>query len=168
MGPRGMTDGLHIRPGAPGDAEAIAGMLAALADELGESGRCFSTPQTVRRDGFGPDAAFTCQLAVREAEPLGLALFLRYYSTHRAAAGVYVQDLWVAPAERSRRLGERLLHAAASFGAAQWGAAFLQLTVHDSNSAAMRFYERLGFALHGDRPMSVTGEAFKAMAGRHA
>lgn len=163
-----MTDDLHIRQGTPGDAEAIAGMLAALAGELGDDERFLTTPETIRRDGFGPDAAFVCLLAVREAEPLGLVLFLRYYSTHRAAAGVYVQDLWVAPAARSMRLGERLLQAAARHGAAEWGAAFLQLTVHDSNAPATRFYERLGFAVHDDRPMSAAGDAFQAMAGRRA
>ncbi|MFP1631917.1 N-acetyltransferase family protein [Zhengella sp. ZM62] len=163
-----MTEGPHIRPAEPGDAEAIAGMLAALARELGDGERFLTTPETIRRDGFGPDAAFACLLAVREAEPLGLVLFLRYYSTHRAAAGVYVQDLWVAPAARSRQLGEHLLQAAASHGAAEWGAAFLQLTVHPHNAAALRFYERLGFVLHADQPMSVTGPAFQAMAGRRA
>lgn len=163
-----MTATVTLRPAAPGDAPAIAGMLAKLAGELGEAGRFATTPETIRRDGFGPEAAFACILATRDAEPLGLVLFLRYYSTHRAASGVYVQDLWVAPAARSRGLGERLLRAAARQGAAAWGAAFLQLTVHDHNAAAMRFYERLGFGAHGDRPMSVTGDAFQALAGSTA
>lgn len=156
---------MSIRPATPDDADAIATMLAHLADETGDGAHFASTPDTIRAYGYGPEAFFETLIAEREGAAVGLALYFRHFSTTRAQPGVYVQDLWVAPEARGTRLGARLLAAVARAGAA-WGARYLALTTHGGNETARAFYTRLGFEPQGDTPMMLDGDAFTALGAR--
>jgi GNAT superfamily N-acetyltransferase len=62
-----------------------------------------------------------------------------------------VARLFVRPADRGQRLGERLLRTAMTF-AAQRDLALVLDVVEDSQPAAIRLYERLGWQLIGRRP----------------
>lgn len=149
-----MPQSHDIRLAGPEDAETIAQMLASLASDLGDGARFASTPDSIRRDGFSADPLFSVMIA----GGVGLSLFFPHYSTTRGRPGVYVQDLWVAPAARGQDLGRRLLAATAAHAAQNWGAAYMALTTHGHNAAARGFYRRLGFvAADGDVPMYLTG-----------
>ncbi len=152
-----------IRAGTLEDAPAIADMLARLAAELGDSEHFRCTADAIRRYGFGEKPMFSCQLAESaRGEFLGLALYFPVFSTTRGKPGVYVQDLWVSSAARGSGLGRKLLAAAASVAASDWGAAYLLLTVYDDNLNAMAFYRRLGFSGdERDRPLSLEGPGFQ-------
>ncbi len=72
-------------------------------------------------------------------------------------AGVYVEDgtpdlvsMWVRPGCRGQGVGGALVEAAASWARGH-GFCTLFLWVTESNPAAMRFYERCGFAVTGER-----------------
>ena len=159
-----MSATAEIRLATPGDATAIAGMLARLAGELGEGDHFSTTAQTIAAHGFGPDPAFHAFIAGPQEAPSGLALFFRHFSTLRGAPGAYVQDLWVAGEARSQRLGQRLLAAVADHAARAWGARYLALTVHDTNPGATRFYDRLGFAAYpGARLMVLPASGVDAL-----
>lgn len=159
-----MSGGLGIRLAAPSDAGAIAEMLARLAAELGESEHFSTTVETIERHGFGPNAAFQAFVAGEGNEMSGLALFFRHFSTLRGAAGAYVQDLWVAPENRSQKIGAQLLAAVANHASELWGATYLALTVHDTNPGAVRFYDRLGFrAYAGARLMVLPSEGIDTL-----
>ena len=55
--------------------------------------------------------------------------------------------------------------ATARHARADWGAAYLMLTVYKTNTGARRFYDRLGFAPHAsDCPMSLSGAGFARLA----
>ncbi|MDQ2091824.1 GNAT family N-acetyltransferase [Marimonas arenosa] len=158
-------DSPDIRLAHPENAPAIAAMLARLAEELGESDHFSTTAGTISAHGFGPSAAFSTMIAGPADALTGLALFFRHFSTLRGAPGAYVQDLWVAPDQRSQHLGQRLLAAVAAHAATAWGAAYLALTVHDTNPGATRFYDRLGFNTYpGARLMVLPGPAFHTLS----
>jgi ribosomal protein S18 acetylase RimI-like enzyme len=67
------------------------------------------------------------------------------FSTWRGARGLYVVDLFVDPAARGQRVGQRLLRMSAERFAAR-GASFIKLEVDEANAGAQRFYARLGFS----------------------
>jgi GNAT superfamily N-acetyltransferase len=161
---------MKIRLATPGDATAIATMLARLADETGDGAVFASTPETIRAHGFGPAALFEALVAEGGDAPTGLALYFRHFSTTRGQPGVYVQDLWVAPEARGAGLGARLLADVAARGRAGWGARYLALTTHGGNASGRAFYARLGFSAQGaDVPMMLDGAGFAALgAGSEA
>jgi len=159
-----MSSEFTIRSATERDAGAIHRFLLALAEESDDEARFSSTPETVRRDGFGRAPRFRAQLAEDRGGAVGLALYLPYYSTTLAAPGLYVQDLYIAPAARSAGLGRRLLAAAARDGHAVWGTRFVRLAVLRHNTGAVAFYRRLGFSIdEHDIPAMLSGAAHTAL-----
>lgn len=157
-------DDLRIRLATAGDADIVAGMLAQLAADIGDSDVFRSTPDTIRQYGAGGSGAFQAFVAVQGTRPIGLALFFQHFSTTRAAPGVYVQDLWVDGDTRGSGLGKRLLASVSAHAAQAWDAQYLALTVYHSNPGARRFYDRLGFVAHDDdQPVALTGTGFTGL-----
>jgi len=101
-------------------------------------------------------------VAEAQSGPVGLCLWLPYYSTWRGSLGIYVQDLYVAPQARGLGLGRRLL-AAARASCPQ--ARFIRLAVAAHNGAGLQFYERLGFSrIEGDTLLDLSGDGFHRLA----
>lgn len=132
-----MTD---IRPATADDIDLILGYLTAMAAEAGES--IGSTAATLRAHGFGPSPRFHGLIAQEPGAALGMILFFPEYSTWRGEMGLFVQDIYVAPAARSRGLARRLL--AAAMSRADWQPRFLTLMVAHQNHKARAFYGGLG------------------------
>lgn len=152
-----------IRPANPDDAPAIHAMVVDLARDTGKLDLVTSTPDDIRRDGFGAAPSFKSLIAVREGKPVGLALYFDEYSTWRGRRGVYLQDLYVAPAMRGAGLGRRLVKAVIDRTAAE-GATYMRLAVDADNKAAARFYERIGFSeVAEDQLFMLKGDAFQKL-----
>ncbi len=155
-----MSD-ISIRLATRDDAEAIVAMLSQLVDEIGSKVHFLTTPEAIIQYGFGAKPIFQCLLAGRQQPDLGLILFFPIFSTNRGKPGVYVQDLWISAKARGKGLGRQLLADVANYGAAQWDACYLSLTVYPDNFKAMEFYRKLGFDSHEDDvPMALDGNAF--------
>lgn len=69
-----------------------------------------------------------------------MALYFYNYSTWRARAGIYLEDLYVTPAERGKGYGKRLLAALAREVVAMDGGR-LDWSVLKWNEPSIRFYE---------------------------
>ena len=97
-------------------------------------------------------------------EPVGFALFYRHYSTFQSNWGVYLEDLYVRPAQRGAGYGLALLRAVAEAAVVR-GAVRMDWQVLDWNEPAIRFYERLGAKAMADwTVMRLTGDALRAVA----
>jgi ribosomal protein S18 acetylase RimI-like enzyme len=156
----------NIRLADRKDAKAIAGMLAQLAQELGDGDVFRTNEATIATYGFGAGRRFSCQIAEVDDCPVGLVLYYPIFSTSRGQPGAYVQDLWVSPQTRGHFVGGLLLGAVARHAEQAWQAVYLKLTSHAGNDGAIRFYKRLGFAMQGkDRPMILTGTGFGELLG---
>lgn len=69
-----------------------------------------------------------------------MALYFYNYSTWRAKAGIYLEDLYVTPAERNKGFGKQLLVALAKEVVAMEGGR-LDWSVLKWNEPSIRFYE---------------------------
>lgn len=158
-----MTD-ITVRTARPEDAAQLNTALRGLSEELGDAHG--ASDEDILRCGFGEKPVFRAQLAERDGASVGCALYSPLYSTIRAAPGLFVSDLWIAPDARGLGLGRRLLAAAARDADEAWGARFLKLTVYDDNHPAQAFYHRLGFRHdRRDQPQTLDGAALDALRG---
>ena len=91
------------------------------------------------------DPAQHLLIAVKEDEPNGCVAV-----TQKAGARGYLGLLTVDPALQAAGLGRRLM-AAAEDCALDFGAAAMEMTVIASRDELIRYYERRGYALTGER-----------------
>jgi len=78
-----------------------------------------------------------------QGETVGLVQFLHHASTSNMGGNCYLQDLFVIPAARGRRVGRRLI-AATVQAAEKRGAALVYWQTEEFNGTARRLYERVG------------------------
>ncbi len=137
-----------IRPVTPLDAATILNFLRDLAEE--DKGSIASTPDSLQQ-------AFAQNLLHGLIHPLGMVIYYPDYSTHRGEAGVYIQDLYVAPAGRGTGLARALV--AATLRHQTWDARYITLGVSPDNVAATRFYAKTGFTRRGYEMMILDADA---------
>ena len=127
------------------------------------------TPEKLRRHLFGERPvveALVAELpegAVPEGEPrvVAYALFFTNYSTFLAQPGLYLEDLYVRPAQRGTGIGEALLTRLARLAVERECGRF-EWSVLDWNTSAIRFYERMGATVLPDwRVCRIAGEALQ-------
>ena len=140
---------ITIRHAARGDAPLVHRLLKDLAVTLGKGNAITSTAEDIERFGFGEDPRFEALLAFEGGEAVGLALYFFEFSTWRGRPGVYVQDMYVAPAMRGRGLGRELMEAVVR-RSRERGGRYVKLSVYDGNEQAIGFYRTLGFQVCDD------------------
>lgn len=155
--------GLTIRPARPDDADNIHAALVGIAETVGELHKMTSTPDDIRRDGFGPHAHFHTLIAEIDSNFAGMCLYFPIYSTWRGKPGAYVQDLFVGKDFRGMRIGERLLRHLARAVRDQ-GGVYIELQVDAGNIVAQRFYQRIGMERDADHVYNFIGEALLTFA----
>lgn len=145
-----MTDvkGLTIRAAAESDVDLIFGALAGIAETVGERHKLKSSPEDLRRYGFGDSPAFGCLIAEIERRFAGCCLYFPSFSTWMGKPGAYVQDFYVAEEFRGQGVGEGLLRRLASVTRAR-GGGYIRLAVDKQNLRAQAFYRRCGIR-HSD------------------
>lgn len=158
---------VNIRLATAGDANLIHAGLLMIAKHLGEEGKMRSTPDDIRRHGFGKEPAFTVLIAETGTEFAGMSLFFQSFSTFRGEKGAYIQDIVVDERFRGSGIGVALLrHTAAHVRAG--GGTYLRLSVDAKNGSAQHFYERMGLSWsEQERIHAAYGETFAALAGQH-
>jgi ribosomal protein S18 acetylase RimI-like enzyme len=158
------ADEIVIRMARAEDAEEIHRCLLVLGAHIGELEKIRSTPDDLRRYGFGSDPAFECVIAEIGGESAGICLFFRSFSTWFGKPGIYIQDLVVHERFRGKGVGERLMRRAAAIAKAR-GCAYLRLAVDHENPSAKVFYERLGLVHRFDDLIyAAYGDVFEALA----
>jgi len=158
------TSDIVVRPGAIDDADTIHAALLRLGTHIGAHQEITSTPEDLRRFGFGDNPAFSSLIAEVGGEFAGLCLHFPIFSTWMGRPGVYVQDLYVEGRFRGRKIGERLLRSVAA-QCRKDGGVYLRLSVDTDNETAKAFYERLGIAWSSyEQTQKIVGDAFFAFA----
>jgi diamine N-acetyltransferase len=156
---------LTIRPATVADAALIKRLITELAAYERASEQVRITEADIARDGFGADPQFRALIAEWSSEPVGFALFFRYYSTWRGA-GLYLEDLFVRPAFRRRGIGTALLSGVAN-EAERENRLFVRWAVLHWNACAMGLYKTVGADFLDDwRTVLLVGDGLKNLAKR--
>lgn len=148
-----------IREATPTDVPDILRLIRDLATYEREPDAVETTEDHLHTWLFGVDPVASVLVAEAGGEVVGIALWFRTYSTWTGVPGIYLEDLYVDPAQRGSGLGKALLAALARI-AVDRGYRRLDWAVLDWNTPSIEFYEALGA-----RPMQdwttyrLTGEA---------
>lgn len=155
-----------IRHATVGDVDAIHGLICDLAEYEHARDQVRTTPDQLRSALFGPAPAVFALVAEADAEVVGFALYFLSFSTWEGVHGIYLEDLYVRPAQRGTGRGAGLLSALAAIAVAR-GYARVDWSVLDWNSPSIAFYRRLGaVAMDEWTGFRLTGEALAAVASR--
>lgn len=162
----------QLRAATPGDAADLVRLIGELAEYERLTHLLEVTPELLRLHLFGDrpvaeamvaEVAATTQNAPRV---VGFALYFTNFSTFLGRPGLYLEDLYVKPAQRGRGVGQALLRALAAL-ALERGCGRFEWTVLDWNTPSINFYESMGASVLPDwRICRVTGDALEQMARR--
>ncbi len=142
----------------------IVRLIRGLAEYERLAHECEATLRRIRRDGFGPRRYFDTLICERGGEAIGFALYFFTYSTFMARPTLYLEDLFVLPAERGRGAGRALLAALARV-AVRRGCGRMEWTVLDWNTPSIEFYQALGARLRRDWILTrLTGMPLRRLA----
>jgi len=147
---------------AAGDVPDLMRMIRALADYERLTHLVVADESRLRSALFGERPVAEALIAREGAESgaaAGFALFFHTFSTFLGQPGLWLEDLFVEPAQRGRGIGRRLLTELAALARAR-GCGRFEWAVLDWNTPAIGFYERMGATLLPDwRIARVTGDA---------
>ena len=133
---------LNIRPATRDDAPVIASLVRELADYEKLLDDAKATAADFLREIETPNPVIHVLIAEWDGSPCGFALYFFNFSTFVGRPGLYLEDLFVRPAQRKHGIGRALLRALARI-ASQRGCGRMEWAVLDWNEPALRFYKSL-------------------------
>ncbi len=155
-----------LRAAEPRDVTAIVGLIRELAEFEHLSHLVAVTPESLQPHLFGARPVAEAVVAEKDAAVIGFALFFTNFSTFLGKPGLYLEDLYVRPAERGAGLGRALLRHLAALAVAR-GCGRFEWSVLDWNANAIALYQKLGATVMPEwRICRVTGAALQSLGAR--
>ncbi len=162
------TSDVQIRPAVAADVPLIRELIEGLATYEKLRHECHATDALLHEALFGARAYAEVVIAERDGSVAGFALFFHNFSTFLARPGIYLEDLFVQPAQRGHGVGKALLRHLASLAVTR-GCGRLEWSVLDWNVDAIGFYETLGARPQDEWTVyRVTGDALTQLATEEA
>jgi len=157
---------LRIEPATPGDVPVILDFIRQLAEYEKLSHMVVATEENIHQHVFGANPVAEVLLAYWEEAPVGFALYFRNFSTFLGQAGIYLEDLFVEPAQRGKGIGKALLARLAKI-ALERGYGRVEWAVLDWNTPSIEFYRSLGAVpLDEWTVYRLTGDALARLAAK--
>ncbi len=157
---------MRIRAAQPDD-------VISLLELIGELAKYEDLADTLNGDAHRLAAALfdrkTAEAVIAEADggAVGYAVFFATFSTFECRPGLWIEDLFVKPAQRSRGIGRALLGHIARL-AVDRGCARVEWSALDWNEPALRFYEALGATrLEQWRTLRLDGDELQRFGQGH-
>jgi GNAT superfamily N-acetyltransferase len=152
---------LRIAPATERDVPLILNFIKKLAEYEKLAHQVVATENRLREALFGSRPAAEVLIAYWDEEPAGFALFFHNFSTFLGRRGIYLEDLFVDPAQRGKGIGKALLIHLAKI-AKERACGRLEWSVLDWNKPAIDFYKSLGAVpLEDWTQFRLTGEALE-------
>jgi GNAT superfamily N-acetyltransferase len=151
-----------IRSATPADTAAILRLIQGLAAY--ENLQATATEPALHEALFGPQPRIHAILADTETAPVGLALFYYSFSTFKAQANIFLEDLFVEPAHRGTGLGLALMRHLAQRAMSE-NCDRIEWRVLNWNQPSIDFYQRLGAQPIDDwQTRHLSGDALVSLA----
>jgi len=154
-----------VREGRPEDLQLIVRFIRDLAEYEQLTHEVVLDEPSLGRYLFG-ERPYAETLIAEDASgrPIGFALFFHNFSTFLGRPGIYLEDLFVEPAERGLGAGRALLSKLAAL-AIERECGRLEWAVLDNNEPAIGFYQRLGARPNSDwTTYRLAGDALQSLA----
>lgn len=156
---------LTIRPATSDDAQCILDFIIELAVYEKAPQEVVTDVDGIRDSLFGPAATARALICCIDNKPIGYAVYFYSYSTWLGKNGIYLEDVYVSPAERGKGAGKAMLQRLAQI-ALQENCGRLEWSVLDWNTPAIEFYEALNAIPQSEWiRYRLTGDALAALAG---
>lgn len=134
---------LIIREAVKQDAECILGFIQELAEYEKLSHEVVATVSHIENTLFSSNPKAFCLIAQWEGKAAGMALYFYNYSTFNGKHGIYLEDLYVNPSYRGKKIGYSLLQKLAQI-ALDNDCARVEWSVLNWNTPAIDFYKSIG------------------------
>lgn len=138
-------DSSRVRPAGPGDVAVILRLVRELAEYEKAAHQVRASEEQLREALFpvGREAAAFAHVAEVDGEVVGCAIWFLSFSTWTGTHGIWLEDLYVTPAQRGSGLGQELLGTLAAI-CVERGWSRLEWWVLDWNAPSIGFYESIG------------------------
>ena len=137
------TSELVIRAATIVDVPIILQLIRELAEYERAPNDVVATEEKLREVLFGARPSAEVLIALAGDEPVGFAVYFHNFSTWLGRPGLYLEDLFIRPAERGKGYGRALLVDLAKV-AQERGCGRMEWAVLDWNEPAIQFYRKLG------------------------
>ncbi len=155
---------LVIRRARPDEAGLVLSLVRELAEYEKLLHEVDATEADIAEALFADHPRLFCEIAEWNGEVAGFAVWFLNFSTFSGRSGLYLEDLFVRPAQRGKGIGKALLvHLAGECVKNGWSR--LQWSVLDWNTPSIEFYQSLGAVLMDEWTVCrVGGAALTALA----
>lgn len=155
-----------VRKAECGDSAAIAALIRELAEFEKLSDQCHASEENVRNALFSENPAARALVLKNGSDVIGYAIYFFNYSTFTGRRGLYLEDLYIQEAFRSRGFGRAMLSALAAEATAN-DCARMDWTVLAWNEPAKKFYQGLGASILEDwRLVRLEEDGIAALAAK--
>jgi GNAT superfamily N-acetyltransferase len=137
------SDSVIVRPATAADAETILALVRGLADYEKLAPPDAAAQHRLIRDLFSVPPRIQAYLGEYNGQPVGYAFVFETYSSFLALPTLYLEDIFVLPEYRNKKVGYRLFVAMVR-EAYRRGCGRMEWSVLDWNQLAISFYKRLG------------------------
>ena len=142
----------RVWPATPEDIETVSALIAAFRNWWGKDEPALddirATTGTLLDD---PDTEFLLAAADGDQPAAGVCQLRYRLSVWTGADDCWLEDLYVDESARGTGLGRALVNAAVERAAAR-GCRRMELDVNEQNTAALAFYEQVGFTTEPKPP----------------
>lgn len=153
---------IDIRPGAVGDVPLLLAFIHRMAGV--EKLEVTATEESLREALFGDSPAARLLIVSAGGAPIGYLTYFFTFATMVGRRGLWLDDIYLDPAWRSRGIGRALMAHLAGI-AARNGCARFEWMVQDGNTPALGFYRRLGADILAEwRICRLEGDRLAALA----
>jgi GNAT superfamily N-acetyltransferase len=155
---------LVLREATRADVPTILALVRELATYEREPDAVVATEADFEKHGFGARPFFRSLIAEWDGAPVGFALYFFGFSTWTGGPTLYLEDLYVRPDHRKKRIGISLMRRLAR-EAEEAGCTRFVWQVLDWNEPSIRFYESLGAKVLKEwLTVRIDGEALARLA----